>query len=203
MLGLNILFPIKVGKCASQLELIAKGDIVGAKRLDSVSPSESIDPEDSDGSHVSCTTVHSGAETDNSEDWNQGWTSLQFTEAMLILNKLLKLKTKACKNCEAKNPKITKPTFGWFHMVIFDTPLLFVAWPLNYYFCQLFLCWNAVVPIFLWNASCLLTVICFFWFHPLQYWDQVIFLVMTHAYRNKISSYTTVYMLLTKNGRNI
>ncbi|KAE9466028.1 hypothetical protein C3L33_02062, partial [Rhododendron williamsianum] len=117
MLGLNILFPIKVRKCASQLELIAKGDIVGAKRLDSVSPSESIDPEDSDGSHVSCTTVHSGAETDNSEDWNQGWTSLQFTEAMLVLNKLLKLKTKECKNCKAKNPKITKPTFGWFHMM--------------------------------------------------------------------------------------
>lgn len=119
MLGLNILFPIKVEKCALQLELIAKGDIVGAKRLDSLSPSESNNPEDSDGSHVSCSTVHSGAETFNSENRNQGWTSLQFTEAMSVLDKLLKPKTKQCKKCEAKNPKISKPTFGWFHKVIF------------------------------------------------------------------------------------
>ncbi|XP_058208067.1 uncharacterized protein LOC131321068 [Rhododendron vialii] len=38
----------------------------------------------------------------NSENWNHGWTSLQFTEAMFVLNKLLKLKTNECKNCKVK-----------------------------------------------------------------------------------------------------
>lgn len=122
MLLLNILFKIKVEKCAAQLELIAKGDIVGAKSFDSVLPSEAMTPGDSDGSHVSCSTVHSDAETYNSEHSNQGWTSVQFTEAMTLLNKFLKEKLVKCKNCEAKNPKINKPTFGWFHMVHLLTP---------------------------------------------------------------------------------
>lgn len=87
----------QVEKCALQLELIAKGDIVGAKRLDSLSSSESIDPGDS-------------------EHGKQGWTSVQFTEAMSVLNKFLKPKFVECKNCNAKNPKISKPAFGWFHM---------------------------------------------------------------------------------------
>ncbi|KAL7238531.1 hypothetical protein ACSBR2_004591 [Camellia fascicularis] len=87
----------QVEKCALQLELIAKGDIVGAKRLDSLSSSESIDPGDS-------------------EHGKQGWTSVQFTEAVSVLNKFLKPKFVECKNCNAKNPKISKPTFGWFHM---------------------------------------------------------------------------------------
>ena len=122
MLVLNILFSIKVEKRAAQLELIAKGDIVRAKSLDSISPSESINPGDSDGSHVSCSTVHSAAETYNSEHSNQGWTSVQFIEAMAILNKFLKPKFTVCKNCNANNPKISKPTFGWFHMVHILTP---------------------------------------------------------------------------------
>ncbi|GFY96261.1 nuclear RNA polymerase A1 [Actinidia rufa] len=79
-----------VEKRAAQLELIAKGNLVGAKSLDSVSPSESINPGDSDGSRVSCSTVHYAAETYNSEHSNQGWTSVQFIEAMAILNKFLK-----------------------------------------------------------------------------------------------------------------
>lgn len=87
----------QVEKCALQLELIAKGDIVGAKRLDSLSSSESIDPGDS-------------------EHGKQGWTSVQFTEAMSVLNNFLKPKFVECKNCNAKNPKISKPAFGWFHM---------------------------------------------------------------------------------------
>ncbi|KAL6987100.1 DNA-directed RNA polymerase [Sarracenia purpurea var. burkii] len=106
----------EVETCASQLELIARGDIIGAKRLDSVSPSESIDPGDSDGSHASCSTVHSSAQRHDSEHLDQGWTSVQFTEAMSVLNKFLKINYVECKNCNAKNPKISKPTFGWFHM---------------------------------------------------------------------------------------
>ncbi|CAK9157192.1 unnamed protein product [Ilex paraguariensis] len=107
----------EVEKCAAQLELIAKGDIVGAKRLDSSSPSESVDSEDSDGSHVSCSTSHLGAQNYSSEaQRQQEWTSLQFTEAMSALQKFFKLKYTKCMNCKAKNPKISKPTFGWFHM---------------------------------------------------------------------------------------
>lgn len=90
-------FQIKVEYCALQLELIAKGDIVGAKSLDSFSRSKSIDPEVGDGTRVSCSTAHSRAKIYNSENWNQGWTSLQFTEAMFVLNKLLKPKTKSAR----------------------------------------------------------------------------------------------------------
>ncbi|KAA8549764.1 hypothetical protein F0562_001218 [Nyssa sinensis] len=97
-----------VEKCVSQLELIAKGDIVGAKMLDS---------DDSDGNHVSCSTVHSGDENHSHEhSKKQSWTSIQFTEAMSALDKFLKPKSADCKNCNAKNPTINKPTFGWFHM---------------------------------------------------------------------------------------
>ncbi|XP_056171492.1 DNA-directed RNA polymerase I subunit 1 isoform X2 [Syzygium oleosum] len=54
---------------------------------------------------------------DSSEHQKQGgWTSLQFNEAMSVLDKFLKPTYKECKNCKAKNPAISKPTFGWFHM---------------------------------------------------------------------------------------
>ncbi|XP_057982426.1 DNA-directed RNA polymerase I subunit 1 isoform X2 [Malania oleifera] len=107
----------QVEKCASRLELIIKGDIVGAKKLDSVSQDESPCPEDSDGSHASCSTVHSGAQYHSPEHFKpQEWTSLQFSEAMSVLNNFLKPKHKECKNCKARNPSISKPTFGWFHM---------------------------------------------------------------------------------------
>ncbi|KAL5783905.1 hypothetical protein ACOSQ2_006297 [Xanthoceras sorbifolium] len=107
----------EVEKCVSQLEHIIKGDIVAAKRLDSVSLSESSDPEDSDGSHKSCSTVHSGAQYDNVKHLKpQEWTSLQSAEAKSVLHNFLKIKTNKCKNCKAKNPAISKPTFGWIHM---------------------------------------------------------------------------------------
>eukprot|EP00257_Ricinus_communis_P020216 XP_015579396.1 DNA-directed RNA polymerase I subunit 1 [Ricinus communis] len=106
----------QVEKCIKQLELIVKGDIVGAKRLESVSPSEALYPEESDLSHESCPTIHSGVQCNDGEHTRQqGWTSLQFTEAMSVLNNFLKPKFKKCKNCESSNPNITKPTFGWFH----------------------------------------------------------------------------------------
>ncbi|KAK1576819.1 hypothetical protein Q3G72_016726 [Acer saccharum] len=107
----------EVEKCVSQLEHIIKGDIVAAKRLDSVSIGESSDPEDSDGSHKSCSTVHSGAQYDKVEHLKpQEWTSLQSAEAKSILNNFMKIKTNRCRNCKAKNPAISKPTFGWIHM---------------------------------------------------------------------------------------
>ncbi|XP_031251717.1 DNA-directed RNA polymerase I subunit 1 [Pistacia vera] len=105
----------EVEKCVSQLELIIKGDIVAAKRLDSVD--ESSNPEDSDGSHKSCSTVHSGARYDNVNHLKQQeWTSLQSSEAKSVLQNFLKIKPKKCRNCKAKNPSISKPTFGWIHM---------------------------------------------------------------------------------------
>ncbi|KAL9398405.1 hypothetical protein Peur_007366 [Populus x canadensis] len=106
----------QVEKFVSQLELIIKGDVVGAKRLDSFSPIEASLPEDSDGSSESCSTIHSGARHPNNEQSKQSeWTSLQLSEAMSILNNFLKLESKKCKNCSASNPNIRKPTFGWFH----------------------------------------------------------------------------------------
>ncbi|XP_065855362.1 DNA-directed RNA polymerase I subunit 1 [Euphorbia lathyris] len=107
----------QVEKCVKQLELIVKGDLVGAKRFDSVSPSEVLYPEESDGSHESCSTIHSGSQNHSDEHMKQqGWTSLQFTEAMSVLYNFLKPKSsRKCKKCDAKNPKITKPIFGWFH----------------------------------------------------------------------------------------
>ncbi|KAM5558921.1 DNA-directed RNA polymerase I subunit 1 [Rosa sericea] len=95
-----------VEKCVSQLELVMKGDVVAAKRLDSDSPDEySYLGDDGEGNDIE-RDRHSKPER---------WTSLQFTEAMSILDRSLETKQK-CKNCKFKNPKITKPTFGWFQM---------------------------------------------------------------------------------------
>ncbi|KAJ8767918.1 hypothetical protein K2173_020858 [Erythroxylum novogranatense] len=107
----------QVEKCVAELELIVKGDIVGAKRLDSVSPSEALYPECSDESLHSSSITHSGDNClDEKHSKNPEWTSLQYTEAMSVLNKFLKLNFKKCKNCEASNPKISKPTYGWLYM---------------------------------------------------------------------------------------
>ncbi|XWS43173.1 hypothetical protein CRYUN_Cryun16bG0080100 [Craigia yunnanensis] len=100
----------EVERCVSQLKLIGKGDIVGAKRLDSDSRDASSYPEYSEGSLELGSMVHDSEAVNPKE-----WTSLQLTEAMSVLNNFLKLKYKKCKNCDAKNPVITKPTFGWFH----------------------------------------------------------------------------------------
>lgn len=104
----------KVENCISQLELIMKGNVIGAKNLDSLYLEGHSNQEDSDGSHVS-STVSLGAQYHSLEhSKQQKWTSLQLTEAMSILDNFLKPKHVDCKNCGAKNPKITKPTFGWF-----------------------------------------------------------------------------------------
>nr|XP_011458916.1 PREDICTED: DNA-directed RNA polymerase I subunit RPA1-like isoform X1 [Fragaria vesca subsp. vesca] len=94
----------QVQKCVSQLELVMRGDVVAAKRLDS----------DSSNHH---SYLKEGGEGNDSErdrhSKPERWTSLQFTEAMSILNCSLETQ-QTCKNCGHKNPKITKPTFGWF-----------------------------------------------------------------------------------------
>lgn len=93
-------------KCTSQLEFISKGDIIRAKNLDSTSPDESIYLGDADESPC-CSSGPPG----------ENWTSLQFSEAMSVLRKFLAPKYKKCKNCGRVSPRISKPTFGWFHVV--------------------------------------------------------------------------------------
>ncbi|KAL3534212.1 hypothetical protein ACH5RR_002673 [Cinchona calisaya] len=106
----------EVDKCVSQLERIAKGDVIGARRLDAASSADLINLEDSEGSHVSFDNVYHGAE-DHSERIKQPpWDTFQFTEAMSVLNILLKPRSSKCGNCEARNPKVKKPTFGWLHL---------------------------------------------------------------------------------------
>ncbi|KAK3014927.1 hypothetical protein RJ639_009943 [Escallonia herrerae] len=97
---------LQVETCTSQLEMIAKGDILGAKTLEAFSLGEPVQSEESDGSHVSCSTVHSGAQSGTFQHQKkQSWTSLQFTEARSVLNKFLKPKSAKCESCGAKNPK--------------------------------------------------------------------------------------------------
>ncbi|CAN1745140.1 DNA-directed RNA polymerase I subunit 1 [Linum perenne] len=106
-----------VAKRSTQLELISKGDIVGAKLLDSVLNDETESCDESEGSHGSASTIYSGSQNQNDDDSEpRDWTSLQFEEAMSILYEFLKKGTSKCDNCGAKNPKITKRTFGWFEM---------------------------------------------------------------------------------------
>ncbi|KAK3022372.1 hypothetical protein RJ639_047346 [Escallonia herrerae] len=107
---------LQVETCTSQLEMIAKGDILGAKALEAVSLGEPVQSEESDGSHVSCSTVHSGAQSGTFQHQKkQSWTSLQFTEARSVLNKFLKPKFTKCESCGAKNPKVTTPAVGLFY----------------------------------------------------------------------------------------
>ncbi|TKY53314.1 DNA-directed RNA polymerase I subunit rpa1 [Spatholobus suberectus] len=89
----------------SQLELIMKGDIIGAKSLDSINPDESIHP----GDETQCCSA-------DAEQLGENWTSLQFSETMSVLRKFLSRKYRKCQNCGVINPRISKPTFGWFHM---------------------------------------------------------------------------------------
>ncbi|KAK4281856.1 hypothetical protein QN277_013303 [Acacia crassicarpa] len=95
----------EVEKVTSQLELIVKGDIIGAKKLDSPEPSEST-----------CVGDDDQRQCDNAEHLQGEWNSHQFSEAMSVLNNFLKREYKKCRNCECQNPKITKPTFGWFYV---------------------------------------------------------------------------------------
>ncbi|CAI9100049.1 OLC1v1036969C1 [Oldenlandia corymbosa var. corymbosa] len=105
----------EVDRCVSRLKLIAKGDVIGSRNLDSTDSPNLDAPEDSEGSHVSHGNRNPGAEIHLEPMEQSSWDSFQFTEAMSVLNKFLKPRTAKCPNCKAKNPKITKPTFGWLY----------------------------------------------------------------------------------------
>ncbi|KAK4354021.1 hypothetical protein RND71_026215 [Anisodus tanguticus] len=49
------------------------------------------------------------------------WDNFHFTEAMAVINRILNTKSKKCSICKVNNPKITKPSFGRFHMVTSST----------------------------------------------------------------------------------
>lgn len=99
----------EVDKCLMKLKLIVKGDIVGAKNLDSDEQySLSKDSNDNPDS------VGNGKRSESSD--KKEWTSLQLNEARSVLREFLKFRSKKCLNCTSKNPTLKKPTFGWIHM---------------------------------------------------------------------------------------
>ncbi|XP_038906281.1 DNA-directed RNA polymerase I subunit 1 [Benincasa hispida] len=99
----------QVEKCKTLLELILNGQVVEAKQL-----KQSEDQ--TEDSELLTESSHSMYTDERKNMKPKTWTSLQFSEAISVVNKFLKHKQKECKNCGAKNPKITKPTFGWLHM---------------------------------------------------------------------------------------
>lgn len=119
----------QVENCVSQLERLREGDIVSAKKLnmrqkmtdkkknkDLAIPDDMVDPENSLGSHVSHSGVSSDGENHYEHKKDAFWDSSLLSESMSVLNEFFKKKEKKCKICEHNNPKITKPTFGWFHV---------------------------------------------------------------------------------------
>lgn len=112
------------------MERLREGDIVSAKKLnmrqkmtdkkknkDLAIPDDMVDPENSLGSHVSHSGVSSDGENHYEHKKDAFWDSSLLSESMSVLNEFFKKKEKKCKICEHNNPKITKPTFGWFHVV--------------------------------------------------------------------------------------
>ncbi|XP_059318209.1 DNA-directed RNA polymerase I subunit 1-like [Lycium ferocissimum] len=104
----------EVEKCVSELESILKGDVIGAKNV--ISSDNSTDQEESEGSHMSYTIDDLNLQDRSEYNKRSCWDNFQFTEAMAVIDGILKTKSKKCSNCKAKNPKITKPSFGRFHM---------------------------------------------------------------------------------------
>ncbi|XP_077214537.1 nuclear RNA polymerase A1 [Tasmannia lanceolata] len=96
----------KVQRYIAQLDLIRKGDIVGAENLDS-------QLEENGGKGTSA-HIKSCSTSKPLEQYK--WTSAQYVKAKAVLSKFMKDKPKKCGNCGAKNPNITSPTFGWLYM---------------------------------------------------------------------------------------
>lgn len=85
--------------------------------MDALSPDKSTDREESEGSHMSCTMDDLDMQDHCEYNKRPSWDNFQFTEAMAVIDRILKTKTEKCSNCKAKNPKISKPSFGRFRMV--------------------------------------------------------------------------------------
>ncbi|KAL6584511.1 hypothetical protein OROMI_003804 [Orobanche minor] len=110
----------------SQLKLIEKGDIIGARKLrlrqdlqdkkerDLALQDDIINREDRQGSHSSDPAFLSDNENQNENNVQASWDSFQLTEAISVVKEFLNKKEKKCVNCKRENPKIDKPTCGWF-----------------------------------------------------------------------------------------
>ncbi|KAJ0988153.1 hypothetical protein J5N97_006509 [Dioscorea zingiberensis] len=98
----------RVNKYATQLELIIKGLPIEAKNLDQVSPNKL-------SSLKNKKRKFPAEYVDSKNLRQQKWTSLQHSEALLVLSKFLREKRKKCENCKKRNPTITSPVFGWLN----------------------------------------------------------------------------------------
>ncbi|KAJ4758036.1 DNA-directed RNA polymerase subunit [Rhynchospora pubera] len=104
-----------VERYTSQLELITKGDIVGARDLEEKTSQKSFLPEGEDES----TCDFSDESSLNFEIAKKStWTSIQYAETLSIISRLLKKREKTCNHCGYRNPRISSPVFGWLNKVI-------------------------------------------------------------------------------------
>ncbi|KAL1194549.1 DNA-directed RNA polymerase I subunit 1 [Cardamine amara subsp. amara] len=106
----------EVQKCVAQLKLIIKGDVVSAKLLESKPGKTKSQSEHSDISCESDEDIDSSEECEDSDMGNQRWTSLQFAEVTSVMKLFLRLQSKKCERCKAKNAKLEKPMFGWIRL---------------------------------------------------------------------------------------
>ena len=92
----------QVFRYARELELLAKGDVAGAKNLqDSAAALE----EEEDDEMAEATSP--------SDQEDRTWTSLQLKEALSVFSKLMKKRVNKCANCGAKCPPIKCQIYGW------------------------------------------------------------------------------------------
>lgn len=95
----------------SQLKLIMEGNISKAKSLGGIQLDAPLDSGDFD--------IDDKDQCSRPEQPVENWTSIQFSEAMSVLRTFLHKDYMKCQNCGKKSPKITKPFFGWFHVVTY------------------------------------------------------------------------------------
>jgi DNA-directed RNA polymerase I subunit RPA1 len=91
----------------NELELLVKGDIVGAKNLEDSVKEAYLSEEDEN-----ITETTSGDKSSSVKD-NKTWTSVQLKEVLSIFSKIMKKRQTKCAKCDMKSPTISSPIFGW------------------------------------------------------------------------------------------
>ncbi|XP_051116199.1 DNA-directed RNA polymerase I subunit 1 [Andrographis paniculata] len=105
----------EVESCVSQLKLIAGGNFVAAKNLGARQAAQK--KKNFDMSFLGDEEESpSGGEDQHEQGTETCWDSCLLSEAMSVLSNFMRKKEKKCTHCECKNPKISKPTFGWFNV---------------------------------------------------------------------------------------
>ncbi|KAK3130817.1 hypothetical protein QOZ80_6BG0498400 [Eleusine coracana subsp. coracana] len=112
----------QVDKYVNELELLVKGDVTRAKKLEDLGIEEK-DNDTTEATSVKCDAVGVKKYNDATEATSGDnlslekdkkiWTSIQLKEVLSIFSKLTKKRQKKCRRCDMKNPKITSPVFGW------------------------------------------------------------------------------------------